>query len=72
VIEYRERSTAMLETLTEALQVVLCRPDVLGLTFLGVILGIILGVLPGIGSVMAMAVLLPLTFGLDPMPPSHS
>jgi putative tricarboxylic transport membrane protein len=55
----------MTETLLEAIQLVFSRPDVLGFTLGGVVLGIMLGILPGIGSVMAMAVLLPLTFGLD-------
>jgi len=34
--------------------------------FLGVLLGTIIGVLPGIGPLATMAMLLPLTFGLDP------
>jgi putative tricarboxylic transport membrane protein len=40
-------------------------PWPLGLSILGVIIGIIFGALPGISSTMSLAVLLPLTFGMD-------
>ena len=36
--------------------------------FLGVLLGTMIGVLPGIGPVAAIAILLPVTFYLDPIP----
>ena len=39
----------------------------LGFCFIGVFLGTILGALPGLGSVTGVAILLPLTFGLDPI-----
>jgi putative tricarboxylic transport membrane protein len=35
---------------------------------IGVVLGTAIGVLPGIGPAMAVALLLPVTFGLDPLP----
>jgi putative tricarboxylic transport membrane protein len=35
--------------------------------FLGVLLGTLIGVLPGIGPLVTIAMLLPLTFGLDPV-----
>lgn len=35
--------------------------------FIGVILGTLIGVLPGIGPIPALAILLPITFGLDPL-----
>src|SRR6187200_564934 len=34
--------------------------------FLGVFLGTLIGVLPGIGPLVTIAMLLPITFGLDP------
>jgi putative tricarboxylic transport membrane protein len=41
-------------------------PTHLAMCFLGVLLGQIVGVLPGIGPSAAIALLLPITFGLDP------
>uniref|UniRef100_UPI003100F9E0 tripartite tricarboxylate transporter permease n=1 Tax=Neorhizobium sp. EC2-8 TaxID=3129230 RepID=UPI003100F9E0 len=41
-------------------------PINLAYCFLGVLLGTVIGVLPGIGPLATMAMLLPLTFGLDP------
>ena len=41
-------------------------PVNLGWAALGVILGTAVGVLPGIGPAMTVALLLPLTYGLDP------
>ena len=38
----------------------------LGACFVGVLIGTVTGVLPGIGPTGAMALLLPLTFGMDP------
>ncbi len=39
----------------------------LGYCFLGALLGTIIGVLPGIGPTMTIALLLPVTFALDPL-----
>jgi putative tricarboxylic transport membrane protein len=36
-------------------------------SFFGVLLGTVIGVLPGLGPLVAIAVLLPFTFGLDPV-----
>ena len=41
-------------------------PTHLLLAAVGVLLGTFIGVLPGIGPAMAVALLLPITFGLDP------
>ena len=41
-------------------------PGRIAMCFLGVLLGQMVGVLPGIGPAAAIALLLPLTFGLDP------
>jgi len=35
--------------------------------FVGVVLGTIVGVMPGLGSLSTMAILLPITFGMDPV-----
>ncbi|MGE0153634.1 MAG: tripartite tricarboxylate transporter permease [Reyranellaceae bacterium] len=40
----------------------------LGFCLLGVLLGTLVGVLPGIGPLATIAMLLPITFGLDPLP----
>lgn len=42
-------------------------PEHLGFGILGVILGTATGVLPGLGPAVAIALLLPMTFGLDPI-----
>jgi putative tricarboxylic transport membrane protein len=39
----------------------------LGFAFAGVLIGTLVGVLPGIGPVTAIALLIPLSFGLDPV-----
>jgi putative tricarboxylic transport membrane protein len=39
----------------------------LGLAFLGCLVGTLIGVLPGVGAVATIAMLLPITFGLDPV-----
>ncbi len=38
-----------------------------GLCFLGCLIGTLIGVLPGVGPIATIAMLLPLTFGLDPV-----
>lgn len=40
--------------------------DMLFLAFSGVLIGIVLGALPGVSSTMALAILLPVSFGLEP------
>jgi putative tricarboxylic transport membrane protein len=37
------------------------------LVFLGVLFGLFMGVVPGMGGVVALALLIPLTFGMDPL-----
>jgi TctA family transporter len=39
----------------------------LGICLIGVLLGTLIGVLPGIGPIPTIAMLLPITFGLDPL-----
>lgn len=53
--------TLLLEGFATALQ-----PQYLGFAFLGVFIGTAVGVLPGIGPAMTIALLLPLTYVLDP------
>ena len=39
----------------------------MGFALIGCMLGTLIGVLPGIGPIPTIAMLLPLTFGLDPL-----
>ncbi|MBZ6076183.1 tripartite tricarboxylate transporter permease [Microvirga puerhi] len=39
----------------------------LGLAFMGCLVGTLIGVLPGVGPIATIAMLLPITFGLDPV-----
>lgn len=43
----------------------LMQPNLLLLALLGVVVGIVLGALPGVSSTMALAILLPVSFGLE-------
>lgn len=43
-------------------------PNTFITTIIGVALGIIIGALPGLTATMAVALLLPMTFGMDPLP----
>ena len=56
----------MLEAAGQAL-VAMAEPARLGFLFLGALLGLILGILPGIGGVAGTAILIPFTFGMDPV-----
>ncbi|MCC6001647.1 MAG: tripartite tricarboxylate transporter permease [Pararhodobacter sp.] len=44
----------------------LSMPQMWGLAVLGVTIGIVLGALPGVSSTMALAILLPVSFGMEP------
>ena len=44
-----------------------CEPSALVFTIVGTILGIIFGALPGLTSTMAVALLIPLTYSLEPV-----
>src|SRR3569832_1478139 len=46
---------------------VAAQPSNLGFCLLGALVGTLVGVLPGIGTVATIAMLLPITFGLDPV-----
>ena len=43
-------------------------PYMLGLALLGVVLGLVFGALPGVSSTMALAVILPFTYGMETSP----
>jgi len=53
--------------LIESFGSILSSPLLLWSCLIGVLLGTIVGVLPGLGPVATMALLLPFTFGLDPL-----
>ncbi|MFM9968948.1 MAG: tripartite tricarboxylate transporter permease [Burkholderiales bacterium] len=57
---------SMLDAAWQAL-VAMSDPTRLGFLFLGALLGLILGILPGIGGVAGTAILIPFTFGMDPV-----
>ena len=59
-----------MDTLTHILNgfAVCLQPVNLWYTFLGVFMGTIIGVLPGIGPSAGIALLIPVTFGMDPTP----
>ena len=46
--------------------VVVLTPYNLGLMMVGIILGVLIGVLPGLGGANGVAILLPLTFSMNP------
>ncbi len=56
----------MLESALEALRL-LMSPDHLLFLFLGVVVGLFIGILPGLGGMVGMALLMPLTYGMDPI-----
>jgi len=53
--------------LIESFWTILSSPLLLGSCLIGVLLGTVVGVLPGLGPVATMALLLPFTFGLNPL-----
>ncbi|WP_158967159.1 tripartite tricarboxylate transporter permease [Chachezhania sediminis] len=46
----------------------LVSPTLLGLALLGTVLGLVFGALPGVSSTMALAVMLPFTYGMETAP----
>jgi len=56
----------MLEAALSGLLQVLS-PGSMGLMLVGIFIGFIVGILPGIGGPVAMALMLPFTFGMDPI-----
>ena len=56
----------MLEAAWQAL-LAMSEPARLAFLFLGALLGLILGILPGIGGVAGTAILIPFTYGMDPI-----
>lgn len=57
----------MLEALLSALQQVIA-PESLVMVGIGVLLGFVVGILPGLGGAVTIALLLPFTFDMDPIP----
>lgn len=56
----------MFESLLNVLAATLTDPTALALCGAGVVLGLIFGALPGVSSTMALAVMLPVTYGMSP------
>jgi len=57
----------VLEQLGGALQQVVA-PESLLMLLLGVAIGFVVGILPGLGGAVTIALLIPVTFGMDPVP----
>jgi putative tricarboxylic transport membrane protein len=57
----------VLDALLSALQQVLA-PESLAMMLVGVLLGFVVGILPGLGGAVTLALLLPFTFDMDPVP----
>lgn len=57
----------MLEAAIDGLLLVLQWPAI-GYMLVGILVGLYVGAVPGLGSILALTLLLPFTFGLDPVP----
>ena len=55
-----------MDVIADALQI-LARWDVLGALLVGSIGGVLIGAIPGVGGAVAIAILLPATFSMDPI-----
>jgi putative tricarboxylic transport membrane protein len=58
---------ALLEQLGSAFAQVIA-PESLMMLVLGVLIGFVVGILPGLGGAVTIALLIPVTFGMDPVP----
>lgn len=58
----------MLEAIYEALQLVVFSPSIWLVIFLSAIYGIFLGAIPGLTATMAVALFVPITYWMDPVP----
>ncbi|MGQ9369187.1 tripartite tricarboxylate transporter permease [Azospirillum sp. ST 5-10] len=56
-----------LDLLLQGAQTLMAQPFALLLALVGVALGIVIGALPGLTATMGVAILLPFTFGMDPL-----
>jgi len=56
----------LLDAVSDALVLFLSNPMLFGIAVLATAAGIVMGALPGVSSTMALAILLPLTFGMEP------
>lgn len=56
----------ILDSFLSALPATLASPEAMLLAAIGIAVGIVLGALPGVSSTMALAILLPVSFGMDP------
>lgn len=56
----------LLDSVLNSLSFILSNPMLFGLAIVATAAGIVMGALPGVSSTMALAILLPLTFGMQP------
>lgn len=48
--------------------IAMCNPLCMGLIFMGVVVGIVFGSMPGLSATMAVALFLPITYSMEPIP----
>ncbi len=58
----------MIEALSETLQIVVFSPYIWGVIFLSALYGILMGAIPGLTATMAVALFVPITYWMDPIP----
>lgn len=58
----------MIEAIFEAIQLVIFSPAIWGVIFLSAIYGLFLGAIPGLTATMAVALFVPITYWMDPIP----
>jgi len=58
----------MIEAIIEAVQLVIFTPSIWGVIFLSAIYGIFLGAIPGLTATMAVALFVPITYWMNPIP----
>ncbi len=56
----------MFDVFISALVQIATTPELLGLSLVGVLIGVVLGALPGVSSTMALAILLPVSYAMEP------
>ncbi len=57
----------MYEAFINGLLLVFAWPSI-GFLFLGILIGIVIGAIPGLGGIVGLFILLPFTYGMDPVP----
>jgi putative tricarboxylic transport membrane protein len=64
--DVRVGTVLMLEAISSGLAAVL-QPATLAIMLLGILIGFLVGILPGLGGAVTLAIMLPFTFGMEPV-----